>query len=53
MLDVTELVKRHTDGFITFALLRELRNRVTITTKASSDISMKHRNCYSSSSRLV
>lgn len=25
MLDVTELVKRHTDGFITFALLRELR----------------------------
>lgn len=25
MLDVTELVKRHTDGFVSFALLRELR----------------------------
>ncbi|MDE5963580.1 MAG: hypothetical protein K2G58_06125, partial [Alistipes sp.] len=25
MLDVTEIVKRHTDGFVSFALIRELR----------------------------
>lgn len=25
MLDVTELVKRHTDGSVSFALIRELR----------------------------